>query len=198
MTTHRMARPLLVRRRAARSFLALALTFTGLTAIIVGILAMHVWMNGHGSTSHHITTSHHLTASSAPAAAGAGVEAQVPGTPAHTSDFGADRALSGALAGIAALNADLTGASSSTVPGALSGADAHGGMLAGCGGDCAGEMMLGMCVLAMITVGFIALRSPAARALVSTVVRRGPPVLSWTTSRPAPAPSLIRLCISRT
>lgn len=52
-----------------RTALASLLTLVGLTAVIIGILAMHVWMGGHGSTTHHIagaTTINPTTVSATP------------------------------------------------------------------------------------------------------------------------------------
>lgn len=45
----------MTRRRSARALLAVpraVVTFVGLCAVIVGILAMHVWMGGHGPAAH--------------------------------------------------------------------------------------------------------------------------------------------------
>lgn len=163
-----------------RTFLSSLLALVGLTSIIVGILAMHVWMGGHGSAFHHAagpttagTTSSSSSTSRTPVVGVAGHS--------HTEGEGHPAAVAVVLAAV------------------TEGGDgaADGSLLAGCGGVCTDEMMLGMCVLAMIVVGIIGLLIPAGRALLSTSGRRGPPVLSWV-SRPAPAPSLTRLCISRT
>ncbi|WDF35206.1 hypothetical protein PTW37_17175 (plasmid) [Arthrobacter agilis] len=169
-----------------------------MTAIIVGVLAMHVWMGGHGSTTHHVPTPTTVsTVSTAGGNAGHAV-----GGPGHTHD-GAGSTVAEALTPVAAtaavdaIHAAATDVSVALVSSATSVGAVDGGMLAGCGGDCADEMMLGMCVLAMIVAGIAWLLTPAGRALLSTVIRRGPPVLTRL-SRPAPAPSLTQLCISRT
>lgn len=189
-------------RTAPRSFVPFVLTFTGLTAIIVGILAMHVWMGGHGSTTHHAAT---VTAISTPAestatmtvAAADFTAVHTVEAPGHAHDGGVDSTMAGALAEVAAVHAAATNIALTTMSGATSDTAVDGGILAGCGGDCAEHSMLGMCVLAMIVAGIAWLLTPVGRALLTTVVRRGPPVLVWA-SRPAPAPSLTRLCISRT
>lgn len=157
-----------------RSVLSSLLTSAALMAIITGILAMHVWMGGHGSTSHHLAAPTTTNNSSAHPAA----------EPGYGQDASQHQAIPEVLPAVTAINAAATDASS-TVPGAL------------CGGDCADEMMLGMCVLAMIVVGVAGLLSLVVRGLLSTQGWRGPPSLSWA-SRPAPTPSLTQLCISRT
>lgn len=205
MTSH-FVRTVSLRPRT-RSFLPFLLTFTGLTAVIVGILAMHVWMGGHGSTTHHVTApttaTTATTASTASTASTAGNDVgHAVGGPGHTHDE-AGSTVAGALTPVAAIaavdtiQAAATDVSVAFVSSATPGGTVDGGMLAGCGGDCADEMMLGMCVLAMIVASIAWLLTPAVRALLSTVVRRGPPVLVRL-SRPAPAPSLTQLCISRT
>lgn len=193
-------------RSVTGSFLAFLITFSGLTAIIVGILAMHVWMGGHGSTSHHATTP------TVPSTAGAAntlnavsavevVADHAVGSPGHTHDSSVP-AVGGtftpaAVAAVSTIHAAATDVSLALASSATSGNAMDDGMLAGCGGNCADEMMLGMCVLAMITAGIAWLLTPAGRALLSTVLRRGPPVLARL-SRPSPTPSLTQLCISRT
>ncbi|MEG9250153.1 hypothetical protein V6S67_18840 [Arthrobacter sp. Soc17.1.1.1] len=139
--------------------------------MIVGILAMHVWMGGHGATTHHttgpttlITTDVHLAS------------ATVSSSHNHNHNQPTTQLLPA-----------LTQASDSS----------DQGVLAGCGGDCADEMALSMCVLAMVLVGIAWLLTPTGRALTSSLLRRGPPV-SHRASRPAPTPSLTQLCISRT
>ncbi len=168
MTRNRGPRVPLVLPRTALTFL---LTLVGLTAVIIGILAMHVWMGGHGSTTHV----------AGPATVGnvtAGSASQV-GPPAP----------SGHDHGHAVLPVLETGT-------AVIAFASDDGMLAACSADCTAEMALGACMLAMIVVGLAGFLTPAGRALVSTLIRRGPPVVRRA-SRPAPAPSLIRLCISR-
>lgn len=188
-------------RSGTNAFLPFLLTFTGLTAIIVGILAMHVWMGGHGPTTHHVAAS--TTTSTVSTVSTAGDDpGHAVGSPGHNHD-GAGFTVEGALTPVAAITAvdaiqaAATDVSVALVSSATSGGAVDGGMLVGCGGDCADEMMLGMCVLAMIVAGIAWLPTPAGRALLSAVVRRGPPVLARV-SRPVPAPSLTQLCISRT
>ncbi|MHA7241323.1 hypothetical protein [Arthrobacter sp. TMS1-12-1] len=190
-------------RSAHPSFVPFLLMFTGLTAIIVGILAMHVWMGGHGSTSHHVatpTTATTATTASAVTAATTAADsaaAHAADSPAHTHHGRLDRMAVGTVTLVAAVHAAVVDVSLAAVPSATAAASADGGMLTGCGGDCADEVMLGICVLAMIVAGITGLLISAGRALLSTVVRRGPPALARV-SRPAPAPSLTHLCISRT
>ncbi|WP_434992878.1 hypothetical protein [Arthrobacter sp. Ld5] len=150
-----------------RTALAFLLTFGGLCAVIVGILAMHVWIGGHGAAPHH----------TADAVAAAVPDSAVPLHHTHASAPGPS---SDAGMVVAAASVPVDHA-----------------VLGGCGGDCVDEMMLGVCVLAMIVVGVAGLLMPAGRALLSASGRRGPPAPSWV-SRPAPTPSLTQLCISRT
>ncbi|MHA7209839.1 hypothetical protein [Arthrobacter sp. MDT1-65] len=179
MTRNRASHAVLSLLRAA---LPSVLAFVGLTAVIVGILAMHVWMGGHGS-SHHIAVPANTTMGTT-ISAHADTEAHTTGGPGHAHDHPTPAVVAvGAAVGPMAMDAASSPA-------------ADGGLV-GCGGDCADEMMLGMCVLAMIVAGIAGLLTPAGRALLSTLVRRGPPALSCV-SRPAPAPSLTQLCISRT
>lgn len=172
--------------RAARSVLSLlrtavpsVLAFVGLTAVIVGILAMHVWMGGHGSTSHHVAASTTST--------------QLSNEAGHVHADDHARTATAALAAVTTTSATVLDAASNLAHGSA----VDGGVLAGCGGDCADEMMLGMCVLAMVIAGIAVLLTPTGRALLSSMSWRGPPALFQTT-RPAPTPSLIQLCISRT
>lgn len=180
-----------------RTFLSSLLALVGLTSIIVGILAMHVWMGGHGSTYHHLTTPTTASAVTAATTAADSAAAHAADSPAHTHDGRLDRIAVGAVTLVAAVHAAVVDVSLAAVPSATSAASVDGGMLTGCGGDCADEVMLGICVLAMIGAGITRLLISAGRALLSTVVRRGPPALARV-SRPAPAPSLTHLCISRT
>lgn len=184
MTRNRGPRVPLVRPRTA---LTVLLTLLGLTAVIIGILAMHVWTGGHGSTSHHVAgpaTGGNVTVGSVTVGSvtaesvtvGSATQVGPPAPSGHVHGYDVLPVLEAATAVIAA--------------------PSDPGMLAACGADCMVEMALGACMLAMIVVGLAAFLTPAGRALVSTIVRRGPPVVHRS-SRPAPAPSLIRLCISR-
>lgn len=164
-----------------RSVLSSLLTLAGLTAIISGILAMHVWMGGHGSTSHHLAPP---TTTSNSAAVSSATKAHTAAEPGYVHEAAHHHAIPEVLAAVTAINAVAIDASS-TAPSTF------------CGGDCADEVMLGMCVLAMIVVGVAGLLTPTVRGLLSTLGRRGPPALPWA-SRPAPTPSLTQLCISRT
>ncbi|WP_104180062.1 hypothetical protein [Arthrobacter sp. B0490] len=181
MTRNRVSRAVLALLRAA---LPSVLAFAGLTAVIVGILAMHVWMGGHGS-SHHVAAPTSTTTSTHPGAEAHVAAGSTPGT--QQGDETGHAHAQPATAVIAAGTATVDAASSIV---------AEGGSV-GCGGDCADEMVLGACALAMIVVGVAGLLTPAGRALLSILGRRGPPAPPRA-SRPAPAPSLIRLCISRT
>lgn len=164
------------------SLLPTLLSFIGLTAVIVGILAMHVWMGGHGATTHHsagtptlsITTASSTNAHSASTTVPPGGSSAVPAS--HTDDHSVMQLL--------------------PVLTQLAGDHTDQEMLTGCGGDCA-EMALGMCVLALVLVGIAWLLTRTGRALTFSLLRRGPPVVYWA-SRPAPTPSLTQLCISRT
>lgn len=180
-------------RASLASLLPALLSFLGLIAVIVGILAMHVWMGGPGATAHHSagpttltsTPSNSMAVNTAPADPTATHSGSAPVSSAespvvssgHTHDDAAEQLLPA-----------LTQAA-----GDLS----DQGMLTGCGADCADEMALSMCVLALVLVGIAWLLTPTGRALTSSLRRRGPPLAYWA-SRPAPTPSLTQLCISRT
>ncbi|MBG6224091.1 hypothetical protein IWX63_000646 [Arthrobacter sp. CAN_A2] len=161
--------------------------FLGLTAVIVGILAMHVWMGGHGSTSHHVGAPVTSTTTSTHSVDGTGQGRTI----LH------DRTTTAVIAAMATVETTVLDAASHAASTTVTKAVPDGGGSVGCGGDCADEMMVGLCVLAMIVVGIAGLLTPAGRALLSAVGRRGPPALSRM-SRPAPTPSLTQLCISRT
>ncbi len=148
------------------------LTTLGLASMIIGILAMYVWMSGHGSTSQHLAWT--TTASSTGEARGL----VVPAGQAHDSH---DHAVAPVLDAVTAGVADPV----------------NHGVTTGCGVDCTDEMALGMCALAIIVVGIGALLILATRCSVSIRIPRGPPIVHRI-SRPAPASSLTQLCISRT
>ncbi|MUK02200.1 hypothetical protein GM708_09855 [Vibrio cholerae] len=197
MITNRFTRTVSL-RPVIGSFLPFLLTFTGLTVIIVGILAMHVWMGGHGSTTHHVTASTTFN----PLSTAGGDAGNAAGISGHTHDVAGSTVAKpllpvAATGAVEAIRVAATDASLALVSSTTPGGVVDGGMLAGCGADCADEMMLGMCVLAIIIAGIACLLTPAGRALLSSVIRRGPPVLTRL-SRPAPAPLLTQLCISRT
>lgn len=176
-------RPLALFRTPSASLLPALLSFVGLTAVIVGILAMHVWMGGHGATTHHSAGTPTLS------------NTTVSSTDVHPASATVSSAVSSAV------STGHTHADSATqlLPALaqLAGDHTDQGVLAGCGGDCADEMALSMCVLAMVLVGIAWLLTPTGRALASSLLRRGPPMAYWA-SRPAPTPSLTQLCISRT
>ncbi|MFJ6280475.1 hypothetical protein [Arthrobacter subterraneus] len=173
--------------RTARVVLAVpraVVGFLGLTAVIVGILAMHVWMGGHGPTAAHGVhvlpaqtqvaavvepVAHH--AAPAPAALHHSAVASVPAAPQHAV----------------------------TAPAPVLAAGADSGQVHGCADSCEDDeaMALGLCVLAFIVVTLLAFLLPAGRLVPGTVLLRGPPLIRL---RPlaVPAPCLIRLCISRT
>ena len=180
MTNNRASRAVLsLLRAAAPSFL----TFIGLTFVIVGILAMHVWMGGHGSTSHHVAAPTTST--------------QIGNGTGHVHADDHARTTTAPSAAVTAIGATVLDTAHDAASNLVHGSAVDDGVLAGCGGDCADEMMLGMCVLAMIIAGIAVLLTPTGRALLSSMSWRGPPAL-FQISRPAPTPSLIQLCISRT
>ena len=171
-----------------RSALPSLLGFVALMTAVIGILAMHVWMGGHGPTPHHL---------GAPAPAGTSILSGA-GDGANIIDGYGSSEQGGSGVGHAHAQtgtAVVAAVTSTTVHTSSPSPDA--GLLVGCGGNCGDEMMLGMCVLAMVVVGVIGLLTPTSRALSSVLGRRGPPVLHWV-SLPAPVPSLTQLCISRT
>lgn len=154
-----------------RTFLALpraVFTLLGLTAIIIGILAMHVWMGGHGpTTAHglHTITGPAVTAHQATAPADAGTHA-MPKVEIH------------------AAKSDMATGTSTSVQ--------------GCVGHCGdNSAALGLCVLALIVVTVLAFLLPAGRLVPGVAVLRGPPSIRLQPLS-IPVPSLIRLCISRT
>ena len=158
------------------------LSFVGLTAVIVGILAMHVWMGGPGSTAHHSAASTTMSSTDAHPAFTATTADDTASSNATTSP---DQAHTGLIAQILPVMTSMVADPSD--PGASM----------GCGESCADEMALSMCVLAIVLVGIAWLLTPTGRALLSSLIRRGPPLTHWA-SRPAPTPSLTHLCISRT
>ncbi|WP_299169854.1 hypothetical protein [uncultured Arthrobacter sp.] len=139
----------------------------GLTAVIIGVLGMHVWMGGHGPTAAHGV--HTVTA---------------PAAPVHHS--------------MAPTAGPIADAETKPHLAALSGTTDTSEMGQGCAESCGDhDAALGLCVLAFIVVTILAFLLPAGRLVPGTAVLRGPP---WIRLRPLtiPAPSLIRLCISRT
>lgn len=161
-------------REKVRAFLALpraGAIFLGLVAVIVGVLAMHVWMGGHGP-GHGPTAAHgpHI----------------VIGTGAMFSESMAPAA------------GPPTGSGNEADLAAANGSADTSEMVQGCGGFCGNDSAaLGLCVLAFIVVTILALLIPAGRLVPGTVLLRGPPQIRL---RPLsiPVPSLIQLCISRT
>ncbi|RJT96606.1 hypothetical protein D6T65_15865 [Arthrobacter frigidicola] len=145
------------------------LTFFGLSAVIAGILAMHVWTGGHGHAGH--------TTAGGPAAT---VTASLTGSPGVGSG---EHHLDGPSSAHAHASVGLL---SETAP------------VMDCGSPCdAGDVMTGMCELALIVINVLGLLVLRGTNLPGTVQRRGPPALSKI-SLPARAPSLTQLCISRT
>ncbi|MBG6185023.1 hypothetical protein IWX65_003001 [Arthrobacter sp. CAN_A214] len=170
--------------RAALKMPRAVLTLLGLMFVISGILAMHVWMGGHGSTSHHLADP--------PASSSVAVLATPATTSAHADAI--PHAYPGHLAGKA--TAVITqGVMAATT---LADAPVEHTMAAECAGGCnADDMSLGMCVLALILMGALLLLTPVGRTLTTTLLRRGPPAVSWK-FLPSPTPSLTYLCVSRT
>lgn len=150
-------------------------SFLGISAMIVGILAMHVWMGGHGAGAHGTAgpstavatvTSHHS----------AGKSGHVEGPPSTQ---------------------DVSGTSHPGIASDASFPDA-GAFTHGCAGACGEDgTALGLCVLALIVVTVLAFLLPTGRVVPGAPLLREPPRIVL---RPLsiPAPSLIRLCISRT
>lgn len=154
-----------------RTFLALpraVVTLLGLTAVITGILAMHVWMGGHGPTAVHGL--HTIT--------GPTVTAHPAATPASADTYSMPRA--------------NTHAAESDV------ATETSELMQGCVGHCGNDSTsLGLCVLALIAVTILAFLLPAGRLVPGGTVLRGPPLIHLQPLS-IPVTSLIRLCISRT
>lgn len=174
--------------RTARVILAVpraVVGFLGLTAVIVGILAMHVWMGGHGPTAAHGV--HVLPA-----------QAQV-AVVEHVSHRAAAAPASPHQAAPPSVTAVVEPAAHHAGSAPVLAAGADSGPLHGCAGSCEDDdaMALGLCVLAFIVVTLLAFLLPAGRLVPGTVLLRGPPLIRL---RPLaiPAPCLIRLCISRT
>ena len=185
------------RTRAVLALPRAVVGFLGLTAVIVGILAMHVWMGGHGASAAHGVSAlsgagaaHGVSGPSG--AAQPAAMATVPGTAVPGAAVVVEHA------GPAA-QSQHAGHDSSAPPHASSGSDAspvHGAH--GCVGSCEeGAVSVGLCVLAFIVAALLAFLLPAGRLVPGSVLPRGPPLIRL---RPqsTPAPSLIRLCISRT
>lgn len=184
-------------RASLGSLLPALLSFVGLTAVIVGILAMHVWMGGHGATAHHSAGS--MTLSSTPSNSTA-MNTALNTAPADPTAIHSGSALvSSAVSPVVSSGHTHGDAAEQLLPALTQAAGdlSDQGMLTGCGADCADEMALSMCVLALVLVGIAWLLTPTGRALTSSLRRRGPPLTYWA-SRPAPTPSLTQLCISRT
>lgn len=150
-----------------------ALTFLGFTAMIVGILAMHVWMGGHGPSSHGISaqdaTPHGAVHPASPTSNLKPVTSHNGSHHLQANDIPAT-----SLDGNA------------------------GGWGQGCVGSCGDDgAALGMCLLAVIVVAVLAFLVISGRFVPGSVLLRGPPLIRL---RPlmTPVPSLIQLCISRT
>ncbi|GAB3540320.1 hypothetical protein GCM10027403_29940 [Arthrobacter tecti] len=148
-----------------------ALTFAGLTAVIVGILAMHVWMGGHGPTAAH--------------GANAGPASVITGFPTSSSGWHDEGHLHHEDTVLASID-----------PAAV--ADpSDSGTAYSCTGPCEDGMAMGVCVLALIVVTLLTFLRPAGRPVPGSALLR---CLLRVRVLPLaiPAPSLIRLCISRT
>lgn len=157
-----------IRTRAILALPRAVFTLLGVTAVIVGILAMHVWMGGHGTIAAHGL--HAVTGQMEPshrtiASTGADTHASAPAK--------MHEAASPATTDIGEL---------------VSGCAEH------CGND---NTALGLCVLALIVVTVVAFLFPAGRLIPGAIVLRGPPSIQLRPLA-IPVPSLIRLCISRT
>ena len=179
----------MVMRRDTTAVLTLSrasLTLLGLTAVILGLLGMHVWMNGHGSTTHHATA--------VPGTAVPGTANNSTAIPGHPDQHGPETTppwMNGAAQTQARV---VVHASGVAAPAAITAGDSAA--VAGCAGECTDEMVMSMCVLAMLAVGLAHVALPRGRVLAWTLTSRGPP-LPRRTARPTPPPSLTQLCISR-
>lgn len=142
---------------AASSRARTCVLLLGLTAVIIGILGMHIWIGSHNQG--------HRTPVPSIAAA--------PETGHHS--------------GAAAAGAVMT----------ETGGNAH--MAApGCAACGEHEMTAGLCVLALLVVGAIALVKPGSGVLLSAASLRGPPRMTPARTAPLQPPSLTQLSICRT
>ncbi|MBE0010162.1 hypothetical protein DXT87_10200 [Arthrobacter sp. AET 35A] len=162
------------RLRAILDLSRTALTFLGFVAIIIGILAMHVWMGGHGPTAH-----------GSPAQSDSVHGAAVAANPT-TTDIGSPTSMGGSH--------QVQTSDSYPVEFQESTGDSVQGCVASCGDE---GIALGMCLLAVIVVAALAFLVRSGRLVPGSVLLRGPPLIRL---RPLsiPVPSLIQLCISRT
>ncbi|WP_165802637.1 hypothetical protein [Arthrobacter sp. Bz4] len=151
-----------------------ALTSLGFAAIIVAILAMHVWMGGHGPSTHGASTWND-------AADGAVFSA---------SPMTLDTESATAMSGSHHVQANAAPAASTDGNSGESGQ----GCVVSCGNESA---VLGMCLLAIIVVAILGFLVRSGRFVPGSVLLRGPPLIRL---RPLsiPVPSVIQLCISRT
>lgn len=134
------------------------LLILSLAALITGILAMHVWMGGHGSTRHQV--------SAAPAAQ-------------LISETAAGPQNAGTLA-------EGHGHSADASP-------------TGCADTCGeNNLLTGMCMLALVLIGFLGLHLLLTRAVQFFGQTRAPPRITLHISTPRMTPSLTQLSISRT
>ncbi|MBG6181414.1 hypothetical protein [Arthrobacter sp. CAN_A1] len=163
-----------IRRKAVLDLSRSALTFLWFTAVIIGILAMHVWMGGHGPSTHGVS------------AQGALAHGAVLSTNSMTSHTESATSTNGSHH-----------VQANDAPAASSEGSA-GELVQGCAGSCGNDgAVLGMCLLAVIVVAVLAFLVRSGRFVPGSVLLRGPPLIRL---RPLsiPAPSLIQLCISRT
>lgn len=175
-------------QRSSATGTLVSLTWTlRLLTLLVGILAMHLWISptigepvGHTASTHTAPTH---TVASAPTASEATGTLMTAGTTVPEA---------GSAAGLAAGLAAVMVASSS---------DGHGsadGSL--CELTCPNghSVMDAMCMIALLIIGlagFLGLRSALLRG---TLIRRGPPSLAFTLPFRAQTVSLVQLSISRT
>ncbi|WP_458115643.1 hypothetical protein [Arthrobacter sp. D2-10] len=163
-----MTRP---RSGTARRVLAVpraVLGFIGLTAVLIGLLAMHVWAGGHGPTAVHGLHAPPVYVS-APEQPPKALE-QPPMAleqPPTAAEVPSDHA-----------GHDGTGPTHSKTP--------H---------DSTAEM--GLCVLAFMVVALLLFLLPAGSVIPGSFLLRGLPLVPLVPQL-NPVPSLIRLCISRT
>lgn len=159
------------RSGTARRVLAVpraVLGFIGLTAVLIGLLAMHVWAGGHGPTAVHGLHAPPVYVS-APEQPPKALE-QPPMAleqPPTAAEVPSDHA-----------GHDGTGPTHSKTP--------H---------DNTAEM--GLCVLAFMVVTLLLFLLPAGSVIPGSFLLRGVPLIPLLPQL-NPVPSLIRLCISRT
>ncbi|GAB3245530.1 DUF6153 family protein [Arthrobacter pigmenti] len=141
-----------------------------LPALIIGILAMHIWIGGHGTIATHSAAGHSASVESI----GQGT---ADGHPGHSGHSEPEQYFSPGAAG--------------PVPG-------HG-IDSGCGHGCGSmDMAMATCMLALVLLTLTLLLPPAAVSLHRHLLAWRPQPVLPRTSATARTPSLVQLSISRT